>query len=340
MDVKIWYIDRSRNYIYKELDSGIRAIVSVYKKSNGMKISPDEIIEALVNCGTISFDAKNKYAHLTRFRDHGFLDMYNKPSESSIDYIDGRLDMDSLIIDHFIKRPVYKDKDISNIKPFILICCFFSSIIDLTTDENEYYITARECKDFLYECNDYSCVDEIFAKRIINQRHSNMTSYDSMEENEKLNLSIWFNALKETSIFMPEVDRLILRPNKYAKSFFDFVKINAKNFEATPICDDKGDASLQYEYYCSRRKGINEVIPKVIKSNIRFQSEDDKIAIFEYLFGIKKRKNFKYSYYLKDNDSSFGIYHPFINLPYLALRNIWMQNSFMADELYDLYARK
>ncbi len=337
-EVKIWYIDRSRNYYYKELDAGLESIVHASKKNSDILITPDMLIDELVRCGAISAEAKNKFAHLTRFRDHGFINMYNQPGDSVVDYVENRLDLDSMIIDHFIKRPVYKDQN-SKVKPLILLCKFYSVLFKITSDENEYYISMIECKNNLYECQHYDDVNAMMVKKIITERHSNGISNVNMEPNETTNFSIWFNALKKTSLFNSRTNREILKPNIYARSFFDFIANNCSGFEITPVCDDKGDSSLQYEYYCNRRKGINEIIPKYIKPNVRFDNNYDAKKLLLYLFGLKYDTEFRYEKYLKNPDEAFGVYNPFLCIPYLALRNVWMQNSFLADSLYEIIGK-
>lgn len=337
---KIWYIDRSRNYCYKELENGLQALVKTYKENKGVSLSVDKVIDDLELSGVISPTAKNKYAHLTRFRDHGFIDLNNIPGDSTVDFVDGLLDMDALIIDHFIKRPFYKDRSIPNIKPFVLICCFFSRIMSVTTDKKEYYIDVYECKNHLYKCNNYSDLNDRYIKQIISNRHSDVIVNKTMDDNELTNFSIWFNALKTTALFEPCAAREALIPNYYSKSFFDFISKNAEKFEVTPVCDEKGDSSLQYEYYCNRRKGISEILPKCLKSNVKFEDEDSTITIFNYLFGLKKIKGFRYEKYLKSHDLMFGIYNPLLYVPYLALREMYYQNSFLAEDIYNIIFRK
>lgn len=331
---KIWYIDRSRNYFYKELTDGLQAIVKAYKENDSVMLEPEKVIQCLVDSGVISKDAKNKYAHLTRFRDHGFIDLYNNPGDSTIDFVEGKLDLDSLIIDHFIKRPFYKDNAIPNIKPFVLICCFFSEIMKVTTDQNEYFISAQECKQYLYRCKSYSNVDSIFVKQIISDRHSGAIACTNISENELVNFSIWFNSIRITSLFRPDTSRDILVPNAFAKSFFDFLAENASKLQPTPVCNEKGDSSLQYEYYCNRRQGISELFPKLIKSNVHFANQEHIRILFNYLFGIKVLKDFNYNLYLKNVEEAWGIYNPLLYIPYLALRHIYYQNSFVAEKIY------
>lgn len=339
-DEKIWYIDRSRNYYYKELAKGLESIVNAYKENEGAFLAAEKVIESLVLSGVISPTAKNKYAHLTRFRDHGFIDLNNIPGDSTVDFIEGLIDMDALIIDHFIKRPFYKDNSVPNIKPFVLLCCFYSKIMNITTDKSEYYIDVYECKNYLYKCKNYCDLDEISVKQIINDRHSNVIVSKTMDDNELTNFSIWFNSLKMTAIFDPTSKREVLKPNVCARAFFDFISSNAEKFEPTPVCDEKGDSSLQYEYYCNRRKGISELLPKCLKSNVKFECDYDAIQVFNYLFGIKKIKDFKYEKYIKNYDLMFGIYNPFICVPYLALREMYYQNSFLAEEIYRIIFNK
>lgn len=333
-DEKIWYIDRSRNYYYKELPEGLKAIVKAYKDSEGAMQSTDRVIQVLVDSGVTSPAAKNKFAHLTRFRDHGFINLYNNPGDSTIDYVEGKLDLDGMIIDHFIKRPFYKDNAEPNVKPFVLICCFFSKMMKVTSNWKEYYISVYECKKHLYNCKNYLEVDDRFVKQIISNRHSGAIESKNMPDNELTNFSIWFNAIKITALFDPKTNRETLAPNPYARSFFDFIADNATKLEPTPVCDEKGDSSLQYEYYCNRRQGLSEILPKVIKSNVRFEKKEHVRILFEFLFGIKMIKDFKYEKYVKNPENAFGVYNPLLFTPYLALRHLYYQNSFLAEDLY------
>lgn len=337
MSDRIWYIDRSRNYCYPGLESGLRAIVGLYRKTNNAEIDINEVVETLVSCGVITSDAKNKYAHVTRFRDHGFLTQKNLPGDSTLDFIEGRIDMDAMIVDHFLKRPMFKDCDNPPIKPFVLICCFFSHLFQITKDDEEYYLTAEECKKYLYRCTSYEQMDEYLTKRIISARHSGVISGNSIDHNEAVNFAVWFNALKNSALFHSDNRKRKLVPNRFAVSFFDYIRINSSVMSPTPVCNDRGDSSEQYEYYCDRNKGINETIPVIVKPNVHFADEKDTIMFLKYVFGLSQNENTDYyGKYLRNPDQYFGIYQPFLCVPYLALRHIWMQNSFIGDACYEL----
>ena len=262
--------------------------------------------------------------------------MYNNPGDSAIDFAEGRLDLDGMIVDHFLKRPVFKDKAVPNIKPFVLLCKFFSELFSVTKDDLEYYITTFECKNYLYNCQKYSDIDAKLIKEIITDRHSGVIMSKQMDDNETTNFSIWFNALKLTSLINARSSNELLVPNKYAKPFFDYIGNKATDLEPTPTWDDKGDSSLQYEYYCNRSKGINEIIPRCIRANVKISNNEEAQKLFLFLFGLKDDIHFKSEKYVKNSESNFGIYYPFLTLPYIALRHIWMQNSFIADALYKL----
>lgn len=157
-----------------------------------------------------------------------------------------------------------------------------------------------------------------------------------MDHNEEVNFAVWFNALKNTALFHSDNRKRKLEPNMYACAFFDFVRINSSAMSSTPVCNDRGDSSEQYEYYCDRNKGINEILPSIIKPNVHFSGDSDVIMFLKYVFGLSQNVNTDYGKYLQKPEQCFGVYHPFLCVPYIALRHMWMQNSFLGDACYDL----
>ncbi|MDO4362885.1 MAG: AAA family ATPase [Clostridia bacterium] len=326
-----WYIDRSKNIINDSLDETLKLL---YEYKNDTKT--DDLIKVVKNSGSLGNAIGNPNAALTRFRDHGFLSQNNSVSDSVVDYVEGRLNKSELIIDLLLKRPASKENS-PNIKPFCIICKVFNIMFETNTDIDDIFITFYECKEYLMPINSYDDITYELVESIICERNYSIgkkfpNPRITLESNEDTNLSIWFNALKTTPLFMPlESDsKRILIPNLKQMDFFKFVSINADELDETPTQSNK----CLYDYYCKRETGLLEVIPKVvIKTSIDITDNQTGKYLFEYLFGFKKIKDFNYSKFLKYD--CFGIFFPFITVPRLAIRQIYLTNQVIGNVLYD-----
>lgn len=327
-----WYIDRSKNFINENLDEALRHFASAPTGGGS-----SEVIRSMSAKGLLGRAGGNPNAALTRFRDHGLLSMDNKIGESAIDYVQGRLGKAELVIDLFIKRPC-KKQDAPNVKPFVMLCKLFDNMMEMSIDPDDIFITYHECYEYLYPCNSYEEVSFELAEKILAERQYELgirypRSRVTLPDNEDTNLSIWFNALKETPVFMPQNnDRPILRPNLKQKEFFRFISVNADEFSATPT---RKNGEL-YSYYCSRETGINEILPNVVRTNAT-ANEDEVKVLFEYLFGYKKVADFNYSKFIRYE--CFGLFFPFITLPKLVIRLIYLNNRKLGEAFYSFIAR-
>ena len=108
--------------------------------------------------------------------------------------------------------------------------------------------------------------------------------------------------------------------------------MNADEFAATPT---KKNGEL-YSYYCNRETGINEILPNVVKANATANEEEVKV-LFEYLFGYKKVADFNYSKFIRYE--CFGLFFPFITLPKLVIRLIYLNNRKLGEVFYTFIAR-
>ncbi|MBQ3661432.1 MAG: AAA family ATPase [Firmicutes bacterium] len=322
-----WYIDRSKNFYYDGFDIIIEKLATVEKD-----VSANELIALFDGTGLIA--PGNQNAAFTRFRDHGLMREGNKLGESALDYSKRIINKDELIIDLFLKRPA-KKRNSPNIKPFVAICKVFDIMFSINTDPDDVFLTFSECYKYLYPCDSYDEITyELVDKIISNREYEYGQQYPKpnpvLPGNEDTNLSIWFNALKETPVFMPQDnDRNVLIPNAKQKEFFRFISVNSDEFSITPT----GNNSELYAYYCSRDTGLMEVFPKVIIKNVEIDKESDIAVLFDYLFGYKKIAGFNYQYYLKYE--CFGIFFPFITLPRLPIRHIQMLNKPIGESLFN-----
>lgn len=324
-----WYIDRSKNFINDTLDKALTLFNTVCKT----EISPDLLAEKIKESGALGGAEGNPNAALTRFRDHGFLRKNNTIGDSAIDYIEGRLGKAELIIDMFSKRPATKSSS-PDVKPFYLLCLVFDSMLQMGLDPDDVFLTYEECKEYLYPVNSYSEITFELVEKIVSERDFEYGTdmprpRITLESNEDTNLSIWFNALRETPVFMPlDVNKRVLRPNLKQTEFFHFMAVNADELKPVPTSTNN---SL-YDYYCDSACGLSEILPNTIRKDSVFEKEEDAQTLFEYLFGFKKIAGYNYSRYIKYN--CFGLFFPFITLPKLVIREIWKTNQIIGKGLY------
>lgn len=331
-----WYIDRSKNFVYDTLLDCLNVFYSASKNRESMNVN--ELINLIRQHPELNIPEANINAALTRFRDHGLLRNNNILGDSAIDYVEGRLSESELIVDLFLKRPASKYNSV-NIKPFVLLCKVFDIMIEMLQDVDDIFITSYECKEYLYNINDINEVTYEYVEKIINDRSYSLDSSMpvpriAFDANEDTNFSIWFNALNNTPIFIKEDSKRILRPNIKQKEFFKYISVNSDEFVMTPT-DSKNNL---YSYYCDRATGINEILPDIVRDSLIEIETDDIKAIFDYLFGYKRNYNVDYGKYF--NKECFGIFFPFITLPGLAIRKIYMKNKKMGQYLYEYISNR
>ena len=327
-----WYIDRSKNFLNDTFDS----MISCFASLGTDDVETTALVSSITRRGALGNASGNPNAALTRFRDHGLLGKNNSIGQSALDYYNGYLSKGELIIDLFLKRPAKKQNS-PNVKPFVLLCKVFDIMMEISNDPDDIFITFAECYEYLYPCNSYNDVTFELVERIITERQFEMNSRHPidrvvLQDNEATNLSIWFNAMKEAPVFMPQTEeRQILTPNLRQREFFKFVSINADEFSETPTSSN-GEL---YSYYCRRNTGFLEILPKVVKSSSPAGEITDIRILFEYLFGYKKDANFDYGQYLKYE--CFGIFFPFIAVPRIAIRKIWLANPAIGEAMNALF---
>ena len=332
-----WYIDRSKNFIYDTLLDCLKIFYSASRNKQSLDVN--ELINLIRQHPELNIAEANINAALTRFRDHGLLRTNNILGDSAVDYVEGRLSESELIIDLFLKRPASK-YDSVDVKPFVLLCKVFDIMIDMIQDVDDIFITSYECKEYLCNINDITEITYEYVEKIINDRNYSLNSHIpvpriAFDTNEDTNFSIWFNALNSTPVFIKKEDgRRILRPNVKQKEFFKYISVNSDEFLVTPT-DSKNSL---YNYYCDRNTGINEILPDIVKNNLEKIEEKDIKAIFEYLFGYKRNFNVNFEKYF--NNECFGIFFPFITLPGLAIRKIYMQNRELGQFLYEYISNR
>jgi len=316
-----WYIDRSKNFINNTLDR----VIDFLATYSGQRDS-SSLITQLEQAAIFDKDAGNSYAALTRFRDHGLIDNNNELGDSAMDYYKGFLSRDELILDLFIKRSACK-KDSPNLKPLVLLCRAFDLMLDLVADMGDVYLTYEECFKYLYCCNDLTDLSVDLIDAIIDGR-STGKNHVTMKQNEITNLSIWFNALKNTPLFVSEEEKTMIRPNLFAKDLIKFISINGSKLTVTPTASN----TTLYKYYCNRSFGFNEIIPYVFNQNIILKNRRDAVIVFNYMFGIKKEPEYDYGFYF--SRPCFGVYSAFLYVPGLVIRKIYLKNMIVGDDLY------
>lgn len=318
-----WYIDRSKNFVNPSLEP----VLFFLNDYEGDRTS-NNVIEELVKRKIFDETVGNPYAALTRFRDHGLISNRNIIGDSAKDYIEGLINIDELIVDLFLKRPALK-KQSPDLKPFVLLSKFFYMMFEIVPDPDDIYLSYLECQSYLYKCNSLDDLSYELVDAILNNRLSTNVTSNRLKQNEITNLSIWFNALRQTPFFISLDERDIIKPNFYQRDFFEYIALNARKFQATPT---EANGQL-YEYYCNRSFGINEIIPDVFKENVVIRDDSEVEILIDYLFGYKKAVDYDFSYYF--NRECFGVYNAFRTIPGLIYRKIYIGNKPLGKAFID-----
>ena len=319
-----WYIDRSKNFFNNTFDPVINFLLGY----NGDRDS-SVIIDKLISSDVFDEDAGNLHAALTRFRDHGIIDNSNMLGDPAMDYAQHRITNYELAIDLFIKRPATK-KNSPNLKPFGLICKVFDLMYELVADEDDVYLTYEECYKYLYKCNSLNDINIGYVDSIIDNRPCrNIT----LTRNEIINISIWANALRNTPLLVITSENSKIVPNYYAKPFIGFIARNGFKLSETPTNSN----DMLYKYYCDREKGINEIIPNIFNDNVVLVNQIEASKVFNYIFGIMHVPDLDTRYYFKDD--CFGAFNPFLFVPGLAIRSVWMKNKAIGKSLFEYISR-
>lgn len=329
-----WYIDRSKNFIH----DGLRDILSIINESElaGEEMSTNELAKKFAKHQALGNAIGNPNAAFTRFRDHGLIRMNNSLGDTAKMYLNEKFTFGELVIDLFVKRFASK-YDFQSLHPVVMLCKLFSCMMNMGVDIDDVFITYFECHEYLLPINSYDDVNYELVEKIISEREYSDTDSGNvlqhrveLSDNEETNYSIWFNALKQTPLFvsLEENDnRYTLRPNQKQKEFFNYLSENADEFKDGDI---KNNSTL-YKYYCNREYGLSEIIAPVIKPDVTIEKDDVKI-LFDYLFGYDQRVDFDYSTYVKHE--CFGTYFAFISIPDIAIAKIEEDNPQIADQLY------
>ena len=329
-----WYIDRSKNFIH----DGLRDILSIINESElaGEGMSTNELTKKFAKHQALGNAIGNPNAAFTRFRDHGLIRMNNSLGDTAKMYLNEKFTFGELVIDLFVKRFASKD-DFQSLHPVVMLCKLFSCMMNMGVDIDDVFITYFECHEYLLPINSYDDVNYELVEKIISEREYSDTDSGNvlqhrveLSDNEETNYSIWFNALKQTPLFvsLEENDnRYTLRPNQKQKEFFNYLSENADEFKDGDI---KNNSTL-YKYYCNREYGLSEIIAPVIKPDVTIEKDDVKI-LFDYLFGYDQRVDFDYSTYVKHE--CFGTYFAFISIPNIAIAKIEEDNPQIAEQLY------
>lgn len=328
-----WYIDRSKNFVNDDLDAFLSTIKEV--EENSGDLSTTALIAALGNKVDLG---NNPNAAFTRYRDHGLIKLHNSIGDSAKLYIDDYFSIGELVTDIFVKRSALKDQ-LTNVRPFVLLCKLFNNMISLGIQEESIYLTCAECYEYLYKLDDYLELTVDYTKRIIDERvfdeNGVQLSHDvDLRDNDYTNFSIWTNALCNSPFFIRADTSYVLVPNLKQKAFFEFVAEEGEKLKTIGI---SSNADL-YEYYCSREYGFIELIPSVIKSEASLDDEEDTQLLFEYLFGYDSNPDFNYNDYV--DEECFGVYFPFISTPNIPILSIKETNPIIADKLHNYVSIK
>ncbi|MDF9824455.1 hypothetical protein M2475_000827 [Breznakia sp. PF5-3] len=324
-----WYIDRASN-VYVD---GFEDMLIFFYKNCKEKISSSSLSNLITLDNKLKFSKGNPNATLTHYRDIGVLNKENKIGSSASEFVNGKLDLSSLIIDLFFRRFSKKQHTSKVVRPFVVICKFFDILFKMEIDKDDVFLNSRECIKYLYLINEYAeldfeYVEDMLSNRIYDAKNNKIGSYE-FKSNEATNINIWFNALRETPLFLPvDGNKENLFPNVDQREFFAFVAANGE-FVSSKKIENSEDL---YNYYCNKNFGITEILPRVILKEAKITDEKEIEKIFDYLFGYKMFKDFEYFRYFKY--PCFGVYFPFISVPQIAIRQIDYDNPNIGNSLY------
>ena len=113
-----------------------------------------------------------------------------------------------------------------------------------------------------------------------------------------------------------------------------YIAINGRRISETPT---QSNTSL-YNYYCNRATGVSEIVPDIFIPNVIAANDFEAMAISNYIMGIKIEPEFDFSKYV--TRECFGIFNPFIFVPGLAVRSVWIKNKALGDAIYSIMERK
>lgn len=339
-----WYIDRSKNFTLDGIKESL-AIVDVAGVDK-KKLTTESLVNECVK-SDIDGNVINSPAALTRFRDHGLLQMDNTMGDSARLYYEEKYNFGELIIDLFLKRFTRKE-EYTTTRPFVILCMLFSNMMQMGLDEDDIFLTVHECHKYLLEVNDYSELSFELVEQIISERKYSYSKSGraiqpcvELDHNGSSFYKLYFNALKETPLFISNgYEVSVLKPNMKQKEFFRYISENADEFEVVSI---KNNTQL-YQYYGNRKYGFAEILPSVVRQNAIIEDENVE-KLYDYLFGYNRHSDFEYEKYLKKE--CFGAYFAFISVPGIAIAKIRDDNEEVAEKLYaysqnnmDVYVKK
>ena len=308
-----WYIDRAKYFID---ESTLLKIIQIHKRcvENSINYTNTGIFaQELIKGGVIPKNFRNPNARITNYRDHGLLTMENKLNNNCYLLVNNQLSYAEFIIDLMLKRGSKKN-ELTFVNPTIIIAMLFNLMIANNFEKKQIYLTKEECFKFLYPCSHYFQIKLQLVNKIIESRmnlSNEPTLLVELNNNETINLNIWFTALSSTPFF-DYIDKTYLVPNFKYKSFFEFLYENCFEFENAPA-----DKSQRYEFLCNNKKGLFAVIPDVITKKCDL---NDTVKVLKYLFGINDIElELKSKYF---GEQVYGVYNPFISIPRLVINKL------------------
>lgn len=316
-----WYID-NRFYFTKEFtDEFIKNAVEII--NSGSEVIGANLKHYYPNDGNVS-------SRITAAHNFGLLDGKSRLSDSSILYNSGCISYSDLLIELMFKRNAFKESVIK-IKPFVLLCILFHKMNTIHIPEEERFITAAECYEYLTPIEKYEELTDSLVNKIVSERQyaPNKKIPVTRVKNIKngVYLSSIFTALKDSGICSFGLQKSIIHPSPICYDFYEYISTKVNDISGYDAIE--GDAL--YDYLCDIRKGLYEVVPHLsLKKTLK---PSDTQGFYEYIFGINARSSFRpFDYFDKE---CYGIYRPLFCAKGVILAYIYLLDSRTGELLFD-----
>ena len=277
-------------------------------------------------------EKKNPSAQLTFARDLGIIDNESLPTDISLLLKCGVISYPELALAVFSKRNVTKFEAIP-VKPLVLLAKLFSSFYKLGIRNEERFVTAYECKEYLSVLSSYDEYTDDVALTIVNSRkYSHEQSHvPNQPGNTPVQWLCIFNLLDGTPLFTLGEKPFILKAIDSCQNLIQKIATSGERITLAPTIVGKNNAPL-YEYYSKFETGIIEIIPELhlLAKDIPAQLTRD---LFDYLFGVNITTYFDWGSFFKEDCK--GIYKDFFPIRNLVIAKIFFKHKNIGEHLFD-----
>ena len=322
---KSWYID-NREYLKKEFVDDIITSISKAKEEYGNEISTEIMKRYYADEGNVG-------SRMTAARDFGIIDSKFTFSPVTELYRNGIIPYNILVFFLISKRNSRKD-EASFVKPIVLISKAFQLMREMKIDKKERFLSIAECYEYLCRVENYEECDMSLVGRIVDER-----TYTDEKRNvpqkrieripNEVCFRMIFRCLVDSNIFLYGEEKSLIRPKNESLPLIEFIAYTGEHMVDAPT----QNRDALYEYMCDIHKGVFEIIPDVyIKNTIKKKKQDTR-GLFEYIFGINRRRTFHWDNYFESD--CFGVYANCFAIKELVITKMYLKDATIGEWLYD-----